>query len=591
MLLLAARIIFLHIDDLSMWFDELWSVFQDSRSLQQVVRERELNWPVGYAVVLHTWMRLISQHDLVVHTLGALIGLLGVAFIIRAGRALLSPSAGWLAGLAFGTSGYAVYFMIEARGYGLLLMASAAMVCFHARWIRRPTWRRAVPYALAQILVLYTHFSGLVIVALMGIHVLLVVPRRLWWKWCVIMLATGVAFLPLLPQFLDAYHLRLGAIRQGNLPSYLLKGPESLYRAYSVHHDAWWAAILLLAGIGLAVTLWRKPRKSIGTITWLSVWGIGIPVLAYVTRDTEGLFTTRYLSYTLPAVFLLIGLGLGALPVKWQMGGSALLLVAATFPWQPFDHRPRYSDAPPVRDFMREMVKRFQTGDVLVVDPNVDDQGYDWWYYEPLYFPGETIPRAQDGSGGQPRVWYLLRQGSEDPDVRRSVESGRYATEFWGPWYFIVTLYEGPPLTPGIRVGDTLRFRGQTIPSGFHYLPGDTLTVHTWWSADEAPPLDYSIGLHVVDSQGILVLQSDGGPQGSLVPSQTSAWEPGQPYRDDRTITLPWCMPPGYYDVRLTVYQSWDGVRLKPETSPATGPDDELDLGQIQVDSFAYCNR
>ena len=146
-------------------------------------------------------------------------------------------------------------------------------------------------------------------------------------------------------------------------------------------------------------------------------------------------------------------------------------------------------------------------------------------------------------------------------------------------------------MTPGIRVGDTLRFRGQTIPSGFHYLPGDTLTVHTWWSADETPLMDYSFGLHVVDSQGVLVLQSDGGPQGPLVPSQTSTWEPGQPYRDDRTITLPWCMPPGYYDMRLTVYQWWDGVRLKPESGPGTGPDDELDLGQIQVDSFAYCSR
>ncbi|HVO69714.1 MAG TPA: hypothetical protein VMT24_06695, partial [Aggregatilineaceae bacterium] len=499
--------------------------------------------------------------------------------------------AGWLAGLSFGTSGYAVYFMLEARGYGMLLAASAALVWFHARWAKRPTWRRAVPYVLAQIVVLYTHFSGLVIIALTGIHVLLAVPYRSWWKWGVVMLATGVAFLPLLRQFLDAYHLRLRAIHQGNLPSYLLKGPESLYRAYSVHHDAWWAAILLLAGIGLTVTLWRKPRRSTGAVSWLSAWGIGIPVFAYLTRTTTGQFTTRYLSYTIPAVMLLTGLGLGALPGRWQAGGTLLLLVAATFPWQPFDHRPRYSDAPPVRDFMREMVKRFQTGDVLVVDPSIDDQGYDWWYYEPLYFPGGRIPRAQNGRGGQPRVWYLVRQGSEDPGIRRSVESGRYATQFWGPWYFIVTLYEGPPLTPGVRVGDVLRFRGQTIPSGSRYLPGDTLAVHTWWSADAPPPLDYSIGLHVVDSKGHLVLQSDSGPQGPLVLPQTSAWEPGQVYRDDRAIKIPWCMPTGFYDVRLTMYQSWDGVRLIPEGSPESGSEDELELGRIQVDSFAYCNR
>jgi hypothetical protein len=50
-------------------------------------------------------------------------------------------------------------------------------------------------------------------------------------------------------------------------------------------------------------------------------------------------------------------------------------------------------------------------------------------------------------------------------------------------------------------------------------------------------------------------------------------------------------MPSGYYDVRLAVYQSWDGVRLVPEKRPETGPDDELELGRIRVDSFAFCNR
>ncbi len=536
-------------------------------------------------------MRLISNNDFVVHMLGALIGLLATAFMIQAGRALHSRQAGWLAGLVFGTSGYAVYFLLEARGYGLLLMALAASVCFYARWLKRPTWGRAIPLVLAQTLALYTHFTSGLVFALMALHVLIAVPRRLWWRWAIIMAVTGLLFLPILPQFINSYQTRSAAFDGNNLPSYFLKGPESIYHAYSVYKDNWWASILFLAGLGLCMQIVRKPRQVSGLLLWFLLWGIGIPAYAYFTKESQGLFTTRYLVYTLPPIMLLIGIGLASLPNDKWMFGAILLAVFSTFPWQPFDHRPRYSDAPPVRDLMREMAKRFKTGDVLVIDPSINQDGYDWWYYEPLYFAGGQIPRATDGSAGQPRVWYLTRQGSEDAALRQSVETGRDMTEFWGPWYFIVSLYQGPPLTPGVKVGDTIRFRGVTLPNGTHYLPGDTLKVDTWWSADDPVLLDYSLGLHLFNSKGELVAQVDSGPTGTYTPAQTSAWEPGSVYRDERSMKLPWCIEPGEYEVRLLLYQSWDAAHLQPEPGEWLAVDDHLQLAAIQVDSFAYCHN
>jgi uncharacterized membrane protein len=299
-LLIAGAAIFSHADDLSMWFDELWSMFTTTRSLEQVVRERDLVWPPGYALTLHFWIRLISAHDLVVHVLGALLGLLGVAFAIQAGRALDSDRAGWLAGIAFGTSSYALTFLLEARGYGMLFMVSLATVCFHARWVRRPTWRRAVPYALAQILLLYTQFSGLLILALTAIRVLFCVPRRLWTRWASIMAVTGLAFLPILPQSVRTYRVRADALSQGSLPSYLLGKPEILYRAYSAHQDALWLAILILAAGGLGLLVWRGTTAQRATVLWLLAWGVGAPLAAYVTRTESGLFSTRYISFTLP---------------------------------------------------------------------------------------------------------------------------------------------------------------------------------------------------------------------------------------------------------------------------------------------------
>jgi mannosyltransferase len=592
-LFVAAMAIFSHADDLSMWFDELWSMFQYTHSIKHILHERELNWPPAYGILLHSWIKLISANDFVVHTLGALIGLLGVAFAIQAGKALQSKYAGWLAGLVLGTSSYTIYFWLEARGYGLVITLEMAFVWLYIRWTRKPTWSRAIPYTLAQIALLYTHFSCGLIIALTALNIAVTIPRRLWWRGAIIMTVTAGAFLPLLPQFWDSYQLRKRALSKGNPPAYLLKGPESIYQAYSAHHDLWWALILVLAGIGLGLWIWHERRRALSPLAWLLVWGIGIPVYAYLTRESEGLFTTRYLVFTLPAVMLLVGIGLAALPRRGWIVGAVLILYFATFPWQPFDHRPGYStSAPPVRDFVREMAQRFKPGDRLVIDPAIKYGGYDWWYYEPLYFQGGYIPQAVDGTEAGERVWYLVRQGRVDKDILHTVESGRIATEFWGPWYFIATLYEGPPLSPGYRLGDDIRFRGHTILTGQHYLPGDTLQIETWWAVDSPPPVDYSIGLHLIGPDGTLIAQADSGPTGPYIPPQTSAWQPGQVYRDDRQLHIPWCLKPGNYEVQLVVYQWWDGTKLEPETSAHPGSDaSSLLLDTIQIDTFSYCEH
>lgn len=64
-----------HADDLSMWFDELWTVFQNSRPLEQMIRERELNWPLGHTIALYGWTRLAGQHDYALHVVGVHVAL------------------------------------------------------------------------------------------------------------------------------------------------------------------------------------------------------------------------------------------------------------------------------------------------------------------------------------------------------------------------------------------------------------------------------------------------------------------------------------------------------------------------------------
>ncbi len=563
-LLVAATAIFSHVDDLSMWEDEMFSIQHASGSLELVFRDPELMWPPGYYLLLHPWMKVVGWNDLAVHTLGALLGMLAVACFFQAGRRLRSTWTGWLVALLVVTSNYTLYFFLEARGYSLVLLLGGLAVWMHLRWLNRPTRRRAIPYLLAIIGLWYVQYAGLLITAILGGHVLMAAPRRLQ-RWLALIAIVSLAYLPMWPQFFQA--MRVRAAITDSLPSYYLHGPEEVYRAYSAGHDLLLAVILALAAGGLYLLLRYRRREYSAAVLWLAGWGIGVPVFAYITRYDLALHTARYLMWTAPGLLLLAGLGLARLPRRWRWGAVALGLLLALLPWNPFAFRPAYSDSPPIRDLLRWLGPRFQPGDVLVTDPGcICGESLTWWYYQNLYFPGgRPIPRAADPGAVDGTVWYLSRQGSQDPALKAAVQAGRIETEFWGPWYFIVEHYEAPPLSPGFRLGDAVRYRGAAIDPAGPYRPGDTIRVESWWVVDRALNRDYSFSLQVIDEQGRLVAQNDSGPLGPFTPVQTSFWQPDRPYRDDRSVILPWGLSMGTYQLHLAIYYWEDGQRLPPE--------------------------
>ncbi len=566
--------------DLSLWSGETRTIFHSAGTLEQILqKDRDSSWPPAYFVLLHGWMKIAGKNELAVHSINILAGLLGTACMIRAGQALHSRRAGWLAGLAYATSGYAAYFLIEVRGYGLVLALAPALIWLHARWKRCPIWEKALPLVLVQTALLYSHYgNALILITLTGLWTVMAAPRRLWGQW---LLITGISGLLFLPQWSAAWDFFQKGQVKNSAP-----GPEAWYRAYSAHQDILWAVIVLLALVGLVMLIRRGTRDQRSVVIGLVVWGIGIPLLAYLGRAHLPVTRTSSLVFTIPAVLLLVGMGLAQLPRRASLAGAGLLLVFVAIPWQPFDHRPSYHSEPPLRDLLRDVAQRFEPGDTAVIDPELSrmvDEPSAWWYYEQIYFPGGQFLR---GPGA--RVWYLAWRGSEDKATRQSLAEGRLALEQRALDPFAATLYERPPLTPGILMGEVVRFRGITLPAGTIYRPGDRLKVQTWWSVDQAVERDdYSIGLYLIDGAGKLIAQVDGSPTGPFTPDGIAQWEPGSVYRDDRTLRLPACLATGTYQLRTAIYGWQDGVRLLPEEGDSR--DGLLQLSAVTIVSQAEC--
>jgi len=67
--------------------------------------------------------------------------------------------------------------------------------------------------------------------------------------------------------------------------------------------------------------------------------------------------------------------------------------------------------------------------------------------------------------------------------------------------------------------------------------PGQTFTVTLAWQAVDRPVADYTAFLHVVDSSGEIVAQSDVQPGGIQYPS--GIWSPGEVVTSDHIVTIP----------------------------------------------------
>jgi hypothetical protein len=91
---------------------------------------------------------------------------------------------------------------------------------------------------------------------------------------------------------------------------------------------------------------------------------------------------------------------------------------------------------------------------------------------------------------------------------------------------------------------------------GYTLTPGATTTLNLVWHSLAATNRRYSVFVHVLDAQGLLVAQADAEPQQGRY--ATPLWQPGEYVTDDYDFTL----PPGAYTLRVGLYVPETGERL-----------------------------
>jgi len=558
--------------------DEVWSVWQSSvGGPRTIVARTPFDWPPGYYLLLGGWQALVGSHPVVLRYGMLLAHLVGVAAVYRASlRFYGDVGAGVLAALFYSVSGWALFLSLHLRGHSLTFALAPVMLWLALRYFDHPNWRRGMLLGVGLASMLYIHITVVFFFAALGLFTLVAYGWRVLRGWILPALTLGLQALP------EIIHKATLAVEsRQNLAVTLPPLGEALWTYFAEtgrQAETVWV-VLLVVGIGLV--LWRerhRPRRVAALAVWLA---FPLVLLLPPLRD---IFRPRYTSWYLAGTALALGGGYASLPrmARWALVPALLIYGLLPFRITGYD-----AFAPDVATLLRDLSRAMHAGDVLVVDPNLrnpfgDVPPEEWDLFSDLYFPNGMPFR--EGSGDARRVWYLRDQSAETDAFREDIAEGRVRRDFFGPTDLFVQLYEAPPDPDGVAFANGMRFHGVDIieaDGGYntHYLPvfreGTELRLRFWWSVDESPELDYSVGVYITRLDGSLVSSDDTPepvimrPGGDPTLTATSQWQPGEFYVTEHVVPI----TADSAGVRMAVYQWWDSVRVPGE---ATGEDDAL---------------
>jgi len=610
--LLAWTIFVVNLDYRSMWIDEHYSWRISRLGPLALVQDTAGDvHPPLYYLWLWAWMTWTGSEDLFMMRLTAAIpAVLAVAFVIRLGRGWFGSAwVGLGAGVFLATSGIFINYARELRMYALIVLLICVSWWLLGRLLRGKP-RGVLWYGLSLAAMAYTFYFSAFVVLAQFIYAGMFYRRQL----SRLFHAAGLAlllFLPWLPVFIG----QLGTARSqsgdttntpiigkflGTTPT-SLKSISEFVDIYSAGQAAFVAA---LVGLALLLTYGNSPRFR----RWLaaiSLWFFLVTVLFFALNLVIPIYGLRYVLVIIPALALLVGVGVYRMPrTAARLGLIALVGVTGILTHEHSFQVPRA----PNREMLRTIAVRYLPGDRIWYDPPLGARGSNVLGNEANYHlqfdaPGLSTdwfvwdaPRDYEDVTTTPRVWdarpYWIPMIE---DARPALENGRTISEQFEFEGYTIRLYEAPPADgQSIIFSDVIELLPGPLDRTV-YLPGDMVVTKTWWRAVEATPLDYSYSLILRRADGMVISQVDDSLRTGGMPTPngldvtlggaikpTSQWQPDDPYQlATPNIILSADLPAGAYEAWIGVYFYQDPERLPVSSSDARLVDEAARLAKV----------
>lgn len=318
--------------------DEPFTIFHAQQSLAELFElfPRENNPPIHF-LLTHFQIKLFGLGPESVRFPSLLFSSLTAVVMFRLAYRHWGLFAALVSSLIFSLSTFHIYFAHETRVFSLLTLLAVLALDRMLRMLDEPgRWSHYVWLGLWTVLAMYSHFLGFWLLVAQGIAFWWLPNKaQLWKRFLAMYLAIGLLYLPFAWTFLT----RLGAYGDGGNWLWRPQWTELYGNVNRFLNDRWVTVMVALpvaAGVfGLVVQgKWKeragemlKDRSLWMVMSWWLVIYMGMFVVSFMGA---AMFLDRYLLFTTPALFLLIGrLWDGVLQEKWmQLVALGMLILA-----------------------------------------------------------------------------------------------------------------------------------------------------------------------------------------------------------------------------------------------------------------------
>jgi len=607
-LLLAAAMRVLGAGHTPFWSDEAWNLWVVQSDFHTDVTHLAANHhPPAYFWTLDAWRHIAGESKIALSFIAIAAGMVTTAVVIRAGKDSLGAFGAIAAGLIFATFEQPVYYGQSIRHYSFLLLAVALTLWLLQRAFRRPTWARFMAYGLSVAFTAYSLYIGAFVIALQAFAGLILWrgTRRDKRK---LVAAYGLALVVFSPWLVVGLGGALSKIQRGAITGYLNSLPTT--------PDGLTTMVNILLGgqaaLGLGLIFLAMKAESGALSQRLGAWvrrsgvgtrdsglfllcSVGVFVLMALINLRLGIISERTLAMLAPAVALTLAAGLTGLPSSartWLVGGLIVWIVLT-----PQGILPRLNS-----DLIAQAVAEgYSAGDLVILETGFDDAAFGYQldltlpktdlrvfrsYYEYDFPDDDSMMAALDEQIAlSDRIWLVywnvpprmtekLSQLGYIRQYRVDVQVGSGDPLYVRDPIARVSLWVRPPAeSEGIVFGDSLRLDGVTVSRRIP-IGQASLHVDMWWTPLKPIDLDYTVGLFLLDSDGVTRAESFGpAPDNPM-----TGWRTGTPTAERHTFSLPPDLPTGDYTLLALVY--W--YATPDQTLPVNGTH-SITVGRVVI--------
>lgn len=330
---LVLKLLWLGVNELA--HDEPFTVFWSQRPLTELwAMFRTENNPPLYFLLIKAWSAGVPFEAAWLRIPSALFSALAVWPLFLLARRFSGRGAAILAAVLFTCSNHHYGLAHEVRAYSLFTLLTITGMWLLVRAADRPAAgiRPMLQLSMLNVVLVYTHFFGWLVIGLQGLLVLMLPELRSNRRGYLLGAAvTAGAFLPYAFIFLERMTQSVG---QGTWLTPPV--PEELYNMLWRWSNA---PVLTVAFLALIVAAGGKDRLRTSGLRFAALWAF-VPLLGmFAVSFAVPMFLDRYLVYAAPGFALLVALSAEALFSRRAAQRSAMAVLglgmAATFtPWR-----------------------------------------------------------------------------------------------------------------------------------------------------------------------------------------------------------------------------------------------------------------